>query len=267
MWQKLNRLDVIDLEKARIQILNALQLVASAPRSFLDKNAVPFLDWLKWDPNTAYILSNKFGKKGEIHMSLDVARFILSINGQGEQKEHLVLSGMTYPMAYGWMSIKLGTFDLDSSLFHDNAPYEIEAILKPEAEINSENQFIYDQIVLHFSNTYDLLKELSETIPFETDILIDPSNANMTLISADRDSFKLGFSLGNKAFPEAYFFIYINQQSKETITTTSELQGIWNGARSEIVRFTNEILNQNQDLERQKTMDFFKYNLSKVLKN
>jgi hypothetical protein len=123
MWQKLNRLDVVNLEKARVQITNVLQLVAAPLRSFKANADKKNFDWPKWDRETSSFLSNKFGENQEITVTLDIEKFILSINGSNQKKEHLVLSGMTYPMAYGWMKIKLEGFKLDTNQFDDNASY------------------------------------------------------------------------------------------------------------------------------------------------
>lgn len=264
MWQKLNRLDVLNLEKARIQIINVLQLVSASPRSFNTNGTEKFSDWLNWHQDTTSLVSNKFGKNSEIDVSMDIEKFILSINGQDNQREHLVLSGMSYPMAYGWMSIKLGSFNLDSSLFNDAAPYELEASLKPESEINTEDQFTYDQIVIHYSNAYFLFNELKNKLSIEGNIKLDPSNANMILVSESGRHPNFGFSLGNKSFPEPYYFISVEIDIIHENINPDEFTGIWNSSRSEIVLMTSDFLNQNQDLEFQKVMDFIENNISKL---
>ncbi len=263
MWQKLNRLDIVNLEKARVQIINVLQLVAAPLRSFIDNSRNKFLDWPEWDQESSSFVSNKFGKNQEITVSLDVEKFILSINGADQKKEHLVLSGMTYPMAYGWMKIKLETFQLDGSLFDDKAPYKLENYLKPEAEISSEDQFTYNQIAINYSNAAFLLNSLIKELKTNGKILIDPSNANMVLLASSDSLPRMGFSLGNKSFPEPYYFIGINDKSN---TEIEDFDGIWNGALSEIVIMASDFLNQNQDLEFQKVRDFFSSNLNKIPK-
>jgi len=263
MWQKLNRLDIVNLEKARVQIINVLQLVAAPLRSYIGNSKNKLIDWPEWDQESSSFVSHKFGQNEEITVSLDLDKFILSINGAEQKKEHLVLSGMTYPMAYGWMQIKLETFQLDSSLFDDKAPYKLESYLKPEAEISSEDQLTYNQIAINYSNAAFLLNKLKKELSTNGKILIDPSNANMVMFTALDFFPKLGFSLGNKSFPEPYYFLSLKDKSKFEI---EDFDGIWNSAQSEFVIMASDFLNQNQDLEYQKVRDFFSTNLAKIPK-
>jgi len=263
MWQKLNRLDVVNLEKARVQITNVLQLVAAPLRSFKANADKKNFEWPKWDRETSSFLSNKFGENQEISVTLDIEKFILSINGSNQKKEHLVLSGMTYPMAYGWMKIKLEGFKLDTNQFDDNASYELESYLKPEAELSSDDQFTYDQIVIHYSNASHLLNTLKKELDIDGDILIDPATANMVLYESSRGMSKFGFSLGNKSFPEPYFFIKTSISSDVDV---EEFEGVWNNAQSQLIFMASDFLNQNPDLEYQKVLNFFVSNFAKIPK-
>jgi hypothetical protein len=265
MWQKLNRLDVVSLEKARIQIINILQLVCAPPRCFSTSSKSRRLDWLHWDGKSTSFISNKFGKNGTITISLDVEKLILSINGQNNQREHLVLSGMTYPMAYGWMSIKLNTFKLDGSLFNDASSYELEGYLKPDAEINSEDQFSYDQLVMYYGNANHLFRKLMDIVDIHGSILIDPSNGNMVLVPTNAKNPEFGFSMGKKSFPEPYFFVGVPKKQAEKIDGKNNYSGIWDGANKEFVFMASDFLTQDPDQEFQRVMEFFTTNYSQLV--
>jgi hypothetical protein len=263
MWQKINQLDVVKLEKARIQIINCLQLVCAPPRIYSNKKSDALVDWLHWDQKSNSFVSNKFGKKQSLYITLDIEQFILSIHGAKNKKEHLVLSGMTYPMAYGWMNIKLETFEIDSSKFDDKATYEIEGQLRPEAELNADDPLISNQIVLHYCNAHQLLHDLLDQKLVLGKVLIDPANANMTLLSND-NALRCGFSLGCRSFPEPYFFIQIQKSSSALLQKNDELQGLWNNAKKEVILMASDYVTHNQDQEYQNVHEFFRSNLGLI---
>jgi hypothetical protein len=264
MWQKLNRLDVVSLEKARIQIINILQLVCAPTRCFSSSRKNRHLDWLRWDGKSTSFISNKFGKNGTITISLDVEKLILSINGPNKRREHLVLSGMTYPMAYGWMSIKLNTFQLDGSLFNDATDYVLEGYLKPDAEISSEDQFCYDQLVMYYGNANHLFSKLIDIFDIKGSILTDPSNGNMVLVPANADQPEFGFSMGKKSFPEPYFFVGVPQKQAEKIDSKNNYSGIWDGANKEFVFMASDFLTQDPEQESSRVLKFFTTNHSQL---
>lgn len=266
MWQKLNRLDVVSLERARIQISNILQLVSAAPRCFGANKGNKHPDWLHWDGESTSFVSNKFGKNNRINVSLDIEKLILSINGDSNQREHLVLSGMTYPMAYGWMSIKLNTFQLDGSLFNDVTDYTLEAYLKPDAEISAEDQVTYDKLVMYYGNADYLFAKLTDKLKLDGTTLIDPSNGNLVFTSRVSRMPELGFSIGNRSYPEPYFFIKVSKERAKKMANKEEFMGIWDNNNSEFVLMASDFLTQNPDQEFLQVMEFFTSNLSKLVK-
>jgi hypothetical protein len=265
MWQKLNRLDVVSLERARIQIINILQLVSAAPRCFSANKGNKHLDWLHWDGKSASFVSNKFGENKRITVSLDIEKLILSINGEKNQREHLVLSGMTYPMAYGWMSIKLNNFRLDGGLFNDATDYTLEAYLKPDAEISSEDQAMYDKLVMYYGNADYLFTQLMGKLNLHGNTLIDPSNGNLAFASRDSGMPEFGFSMGKRSYPEPYFFIGVSEKRAKKIANKEEFTGIWDNNNSEFVLMASDFLTQNPDQEFLRVMEFFTSNFSKLV--
>ena len=265
MWQKLNHLDALLLREARTQLLNAVQVVSAAPRSYQQNSTDPHIDWLAWDENTSSFISKEFGPKENIKVLLDIRQFVISIAGPGHA-EHLVLSGMTYPMAFGWMQIKLETFGLDGSLFSDKADYEIEDPLGPADELVVTDQYIFDQMALYFSNAAVALRALRHQLPMPGVILTDPSNIHMKLIPTGSSRIAaLGFSPGDSVFPEPYFFIQVHEAAVPE-SVKEDVDGFWN-----IKNWTgpvlpiDDIMTTDHEKEYQKVMDFFKNNLRKLV--
>ncbi len=266
MWQKLDHLDVVLLKMARVQLLNAIQLVSAAPRSFQKLSNDPHIDWLAWDEDTTSFVSKEFGPKENIRVLMDIRQFVISITGDGHA-EHLVLSGMTYPMAYGWMQIKLDTFGVDGSQYSDKTDYEIEQHLGPADEMNITDQFIFDQLAIYFSNAHHVLRALRHQLPLPGVILTDPSNIHMKLIPADSTKITaMGFSPGDNVFPEPYFYIRVNENniSEKAAEDAEGFRNVkeWTGAALP----AGDIITTDHEKEYTKVMDFFKKNYRTLAK-
>lgn len=267
MWQKLNQLDIVKLERARIQLTNIIQLVSAAPVSYNSNASNTGTGWLKWEKETSSLLSESFGENSEICIALDIERFILSIIGPKNQKEHLVLSGMTYPMAYGWLKIKLGLFGLDGDLLNENTSYVLEHYLKPGEEMDANDERIYENMPIYYSNAYFLLDQLRDTVDSSADILVDPSTSNLVLPIAKQQISGIGFSFGTRLFPEPYFFIQFVDKLTDEEVGLKDFLGLWDSKNSKVVLMTSDFLTPNPDMEFQKIMSFFASNLMKIADN
>ena len=266
MWQKLNRIDIYELKKARIQLINAAQLVSAASRSFHNNASNERSDWLYWGAKDASISCCQIGSKEKINVSLDLEQFVISIIGQNGHIEHLVLSGMTYPMAYGWMKIKLDTFHLDGQKFNDTPPYTIEKNLSPDEEMNMTNQSVLNDLKIYYSNAYFLLNYLNAELGIGGEILIDPVNLSLKLIPNNVDNrIIFGFAPGDQDYLEAYFFIQFPKDKEKLSLEIDGEMGIrntkgWNG----MVYLTSEFITLNPFVEMEKVVTFFKYNINSL---
>jgi hypothetical protein len=267
MWQKLNQLDIVKLERARIQLTNIIQLVSAAPVSYNPEVENVRMGWLKWDKETSSLRSEYFGENAEIYLTLDIERFILSIIGPNNQKEHLVLSGMTYPMAYGWLKIKLGMFGLDGDLLNDNTTYVLEHYLKPGEEIDANDERIYENMPIYYSNAYFLLDQLRATVDNKARILVDPSTSNLVLLATTTHISGLGFSFGTRPFPEPYFYVQFADRFSDEMLELKDFEGLWDSKNNKMVLMASDFLTHNHDLEYQRVMDFFTTNLMKLAHN
>jgi hypothetical protein len=104
-------------------------------------------------------------------------------------------------------------------------------------------------------------------IEISGDILIDPSTANMALLTKNASIPSIGFSLGNRSFPEPYFYLRLADTPSSRSLESFDLDGIWNGKDNELVFMSSDFITQNQDLECQKVMDFFIINFSKLVES
>ncbi len=267
MWQKLSRIDIYELEKARTQLINAIQLVSAASRSYLNSSKANHLDWLMWDVDTSSVVSNTFGTKEKAYVTLDIEGFVLSIYGEKDHVEHLVLSGITYPLAYGWMKIKLDTFHLSGETFNDNSTYSIERTLGTNDEMNVTNQQVFGDLVIYFSNAFHIFNQLKNELNNQGQIFINPENMNLVYFP-ESGRYSFGFSPGDNVYLEPYFYFQldeINEKVQNELTKTNEIWNNknWNG----FVYLTDEIITSDQENEEKRVMNFFKNTYLKLLQD
>ena len=236
--------------------------MTSASRSYND-DVSRYSDWLTWDSESTSFASNKFGKNGYLNASLDIEGFVLSINSQKQDSEHLVLSGMTYPMAFGWMNIKLDKFGLDGDIFRDDVDYQIERGLHPNEEMNIDSLEAAENLALHYSNVTELFAEINGPSFFSGTVLVNPANANVMLINTEDASMpKIGFSPGDKIYPVPYFYLLLSEQQQ---VDGIDFMGMWNNRdwRGPVL-IADDFLAHNPEDERQRVLNFLSINYSKL---
>ena len=266
MWQKLTALDFRELKDSRIQIENAVRLVSSGPRSYDEKEKGNLHDWLSWDVDASSLKSKRFGSNEGVEFSFDVPRFVLSMVKDALHADHLVLSGMTYPLAFGWIKIKLEKYELDPNLFQDEITYNIEKILGPDEEMNIHYQETFEGISTYYSSTWYLLDQLKPKLQIDGQILIEPATLDMVLIDPDNfQNVKIGLSLGNDEHQGPYFFV----KAKDNYQTSDmEVIGHWNSEGWIGAKLLQEdFLCADPELEFAKIMDFMNVNYARLNNN
>lgn len=269
MWQKLNQIDIYDLEMARIQLVNAIQLVSAAPRSYLKNSKDNRKDWLMWDVGINSMICKEFGTKEKIRVALDIEQFVLSLFGKKDHIEHLVLSGITYPMAFGWMKIKLDSFHLKGETYNDESTYSIDHALGVNDEMNVTNQIVFNDLTIYFSNAYNLFIQLKNELNIHGEMVVNPKNMNLVLIpEKDGQKFNFGFSPGDQDYPEPYFYIQLNKANESIINKLKETNEIrntknWNG----LVFLASEFLTLDPDDEKKRVLNFFRQNYSILIES
>ena len=264
MWQKLASIDPLLLTKARIQITNALQLVAAAPRAYADERSS---EHIFWHPETSACVSRQFGANHDIRMVLDIPQFVLTLEGKASHKEHLVLSGITYPMAFGWVKIKLDAFSLDADLYDDRTDYTLEHALGSDEELSVTDQKVFENIAMYMSNAQLMLETISTELESTGLLAINPSNMNLRFHTSDK-ALELGFSLGDPMYPEPYFYILISDQIVSRKLDKGGFSGIYNNKSWHgVVLLATEFLSLNPEDEASNVSNFFSTNISYLLEN
>ena len=266
MWQKLKQLDIIDLERARIPLLNAIQLVAAVTRSYGNGTTTNTIPRLLWNPAEAAFYTSLKNGDANIIVSLDIKDLVLSIKENELHAEHLVLSGLTYPLAYGWMRIKLEAFQLDSELFDDHPEYQIERNLKGDEELNLHDHSTNEALAIYYSNTYYMLNKFAEVTGNKGEITINPSNLAMALSSTwQNHKEEIGFIPGDQQYLEPYFYRKLEESALLHEDVIFNVRAIWHGKNWHgWVLLADDILSVEDGREEQRIMELFSTGISPV---
>jgi len=256
MWQKLNALDILHLEKARIQLLNAVQLVSAVPRSFAEDDVACFP---KWNQQSAQFYCMVLSDTANVQIAMDLKDMVLTLSDENRHAEHLVLSGVTYPMAFGWIQIKLDSFGLNGGQFDDTSSYKLEKTMTADEEMAVFDQQIFDDIAIYYSNAAFMLQKVNEQFGNKGQLRINPSDINMILLPENKESFLIpGFSIGSRFYPEPHFFIQITTTDQAIIDDYDERGYLWrNKDWLGLLLPAVDFLSHDEEDEFQKVMDFF----------
>ncbi len=261
MWQKINAIGVDELENTRIHLHKTLQLLSSAARSYLPYSRTDENRYLKWKTGEHIFVSRPFGENFQIQISLDIHRFILSINKKDGTREHLVLSGMTYPLAFGWLQVKLDKFGLDPVQFTDHAPYEIKDYrFEKDQELNI-SEAAAEEFCKYFDNAQHYFEYFLEKHHLSSTIICDPASFNLFINIKHPETGKkieLGFCPGDENYIEPYFYLKLEHSIQSTSGLPELPKGLWHnrGWSGALILFS-DITNIEVEREYANVKDFF----------
>jgi hypothetical protein len=260
MWQKLNPVGVEVLENTRNHLHKALQLVSAAARSYLPDSRDDGEAVLDWDGGSGAFVSKPFGPDMQLRASLDIRRFILSLWDQQGNKEHLVLSGMTYPLAFGWLQVKLDKMGLDADRFNDIAPYDIVDYGFSHAKDLTISELAAEEYYKYYCNAFGLLNELKLEFGSSDTAGCWPQHMDVVLKvrSPGHHWYKIGFSPGDLDYLEPYCFVKIERKQKAPGGGHEVSHAIWHSKRwTGLVLLLHHFMQPDPEHERIGARSFF----------
>lgn len=265
MWQKINQVGVEELESTRIHLHKALQLISGAPRSYLPFSTKDNNKFLIWDSNQHSFVSKSFGPDNSIKLSLDIKDFVLSILKSDGSKAHLVLSGMTYPLAFGWMQVKLDKLGMDPVQYTDQAPYIMKDYGFDQNKDLNIGERASTELCKYFDNASIFFNAFLNTYNINAPILCDPQYFDLFITVKHPEtgkSIKIGFCPGDENYIEPYYFLKLNRSIKSTAGLPELQTGLWHNIEwSGAVILYSEITNVEPEKEFAITRDFFEETL------
>jgi len=213
-WSKLSVTNFEEIENARKQLHQAVQLAAMIPRSFNPEDAGDKYGSLTWSDKHGGVVSQPFGEN--LRISLSFTDFSLSLLEGDNQLDSLELAGQTFEDAIEWMAGELGKRYYDSEKISAELPYEIpsyDTALEAPFELISKDA--HHELFAYFSNTSAFLTKLVSDESRASDIKCWPHHFDIaTLITLEQHedpeeakSIGIGLSPGDENSQEPYFYI------------------------------------------------------------
>ncbi len=269
MWQKLNPTGIDTLENTRIHIHKVLQLVSAAARCYLPVSKNDVNATLQWDPQNGVFHSKPFGQRKNLQVSFDIKKFVLTISNKNGDREHLVLSGMTYPLSFGWLQVKLDKFGMDSELFTDAAPYDLTNYgFDPSKELSISDEGA-EEYAKYFSNAWEYLAKRSKEFEVKEPVSFNPEHMDVfiKLNAPNQRTFKIGFSPGDENYIEPYCFVSMEKIYQVHNDTPDVPSAIWHNKNwTGFVLLISNIYHVEPEKEQSRVDDFIGESL-RVLKS
>lgn len=261
MWQKLNPTGIDTLENTRTHIHKVLQLVCAASRCYLPSSKSDDNATLQWDSENSTFHSYPFGKGKNLQVSFDIKKFVLTISNKNGDREHLVLSGMTYPLSFGWLQVKLDKFGVDSELFTDAAPYNLTNYgFGPSKELSLPDEGA-EEYAKYFSNAWEYLERFSRKFELKEPVRFRPKYMDVFvhLITKNHKVFKIGFSPGDENYIEPYCFVAMDKIDQVKNDTPEVPAAIWHNKEwTGFVLLISNIYHIEPEKEQSRVDDFIK---------
>lgn len=268
MWQKINQIGVEELEITRIHLHKALQLLSGVARSYLPYSKEDNHKYLIWKPETHSFVSKQFGEGEAVHVSLDIQQFVLTIAKNDGTKEHLVLSGMTYPLAFGWLQVKLDKFGLDPVIFTDHAPYEIKDYGFDNNQELNIHEPAAEEFCKYIDNANDYFESFLKNFELQSAILCDPQYFNLFISIRHPETkrkIQIGFCPGDENYIESYYYLKLNHTIQSTSGLPELSKGLWhNKGWSGAVILFSDIINIETEKEFANIRGFYETALNAV---
>jgi hypothetical protein len=261
MWQKINPVKLEVFENTRIQIHNSMQLVSAAARAYLPSMPGDEQAQLHWDSTNNYLESKTFGPEKNIHVSLDILKFILSVRKNSSLAEHLVLSGMSYPLAFGWLQVKLEKLGLDPEIFHDRSPYHLQNYGFNHSKELSVDDAAAEELSKYLSNASFVLSKVRKNYQQSGPLRVRPQQFDLSFelpIDSRVQGLVFGFCPGDESFIEPYYFIAFSSGTIQPELLPELPRGFWySGDWTGAVLMTGDISSVDTERELAQVRTFF----------
>lgn len=213
-WIELKSFSVDELEEARKQIHQAVQLPAIAGRCLNPKDPGDNFAALIWNKN---MLTNHRLGESKCHIALDISAFkLVIINEKKEFVNTLHLNSKTYDDAFKWLADELSQLGFDSNKLNKNLPYQIpEYSTAKGTPFKHPNSKAFTELQNYFANAASILENISNKEKNTSPVRCWPHHFDIaTLITVEENpnpekskTIGVGLSPGDESYNEPYFYI------------------------------------------------------------
>lgn len=215
-WQHLGSVPPTQLVDARLQLHHALQIIVSAPISFLEKRADDSHTNLEWLPGLAALGTNWLERTGRVRFALKPASLsLLAIDERGDVISELPLDGKTVDDGVAWLRKSLSASGYDGAALTTNKHYEIPphvvALSKPFARGSGE---AFEELGRYYADAHALASYAAASRAGAPPPRCWPHHFDLaTLITLPELTNRgtrtvgVGLSPGDGSYAEPYFYV------------------------------------------------------------
>jgi len=204
-----------EILKARIQLHQALQLLASTAISYFEKKEDDSHTNTEWLNNSNGLATHAFGPEKNLRLALDFAglKYVLY---DGNSTDTFALDGMTEQKAILWYKNQLQQKGLDNSVFTTDRHYEIPA--NPQADgapyVLFKNE-AFKKLAAYFRQAHDVMLRITKGNKNASPIRCWPHHFDIaTLITLETNedpqkikSVGVGLSPGDDSYDQPYYYV------------------------------------------------------------
>jgi hypothetical protein len=207
-WESLD-IDTTELKKARLDVVNIIQWLARIANSFVDETTSEKRVVLEFRPRDVAFTTQSFNNGITLEMQLPSLELQFAENGR--LMPHIFDPEDHSPAeAEAWLLVELLHRGIDRSRFQKKLPYDMPNLLSGDAEKYSPKSHMkgLSEIVKWLRNASSVLELTSSgSASKKLRIFCFPRTFHLTYLSDTRsDQSNFGFSLGDAANPEPFFF-------------------------------------------------------------
>ncbi len=165
-WRRTGAIDPTALVDARLQLHHALQIIVSAPISFLEKRPDDSHTNLEWLPSLEALGTNWLDGRTRVRCALRPADLtLLTVDGVGVLSEY-PLDGRTVSDAVAWLRASLTSAGYDGTALTTKKHYEIPA--HPVASMRAFSRAapeMFAELERYYANAHALTSHVPATRP------------------------------------------------------------------------------------------------------
>lgn len=217
-WQRLGAADPTALVDARLQLHHALQIIGSAPISFVATRPDDSHTNLEWLPALGALGTNWLESGRRVRFALRPEALALLALDDARVTSEYALDGRTVGDAVGWLRESLQTAGYDASKLTTKKHYEIPAHAVASGTAFSRGvPAAFAELARYYANAHELTAHVAATRPGASPPRCWPHHFDLAtlivlpeLAGRSTRTVGVGLSPGDDSYAEPYFYVAPN---------------------------------------------------------
>ncbi len=230
-WQRLGKVDPLNLIKARLELHQAAQLIAAIGSSYLEPREDAGHSNMEWLGDNQVFAGNKIGGKKKYRVALHPADLKLQfLDGSGKILSEFALEGRLLDGAIEWLREELTSYGFDKSKFNFPDNLKLPAAGQSQGQpFRIDMAAAFEEHAKYFSNADLILKEVLKEVAGASEVRCWPHHFDIaSLITVDKrlgKSIGVGLSPGDDSYNEPYFYVTPWPYPDEKLVGSHDLSG------------------------------------------